>query len=71
MGEVLMSKFGAILSRILFVRIALMILISLNFASVQAAQSTYSENEILIAVENLFGATTKLLTFFWGQPPNS
>ena len=54
-----MSKFEAILSRILFVRIALMILISLNFASVQAAQSTYSENEILIAVENLFGATTK------------
>ena len=38
---------------------AFLLIFSLHISSARAAQATYSENEILAAAKNLFGATTK------------
>ena len=54
-----MLKFSTISCRFLSVAVAVVILLSINLSNAQSAQVTYSEDEILLAVENLFGATTK------------
>lgn len=41
------------------VTVIIWMLFSLNISKVNAAQATYSVDEILLAVENLFGATSK------------
>lgn len=54
-----MLKFSSIFCRFLSVAVAVVMAISINLSNTQAAQVTYTEDEILLAVENLFGATTK------------
>jgi hypothetical protein len=54
-----MSIFNSISSRCFYVVVIISILFSLNISKVYAAQDTYSVDEILLAVENLFGTTSK------------
>ena len=54
-----MSKLSALPLRFASVAATFLLVFSLNISAARAAQATYSENEILAAAENLFGATTK------------
>ncbi len=45
--------------RFAFVSFIIWMMFSLNISKANAAQATYSVDEILLAVENLFGATSK------------
>lgn len=54
-----MKKLETTFIRFPFFVIAIWVLFALNISKVQAAQATYSVDEILLAVENLFGATSK------------
>ncbi len=54
-----MPNFSAFPLRFASVAAAFLLIFSLHISGARAAQATYSENEILDAAENLFGATTK------------
>ena len=54
-----MSIFNSISSRYFYVVVIIWMLFSLNISKVDAAQDTYNVDEILLAVENLFGTTSK------------
>ncbi|MBT3305575.1 MAG: DUF1134 domain-containing protein [Alphaproteobacteria bacterium] len=54
-----MPKFPDLSFRFTGLAAALLLAFSLHVPSAQAAENTYSENEIMAAAENLFGATTK------------
>ena len=54
-----MFKLPSIFRRFLVLAVVFMMSLSLNLSIAQASPITFSENEILLAVENLFGATTK------------
>ena len=54
-----MPKLSALPFRIAGVAAAFLLVFSLQITNARAQQATYSENEIIAAAENLFGATTK------------
>jgi hypothetical protein len=54
-----MFRFSTISSRFASLVVAIMVSLLINLSNARASKVTYSENEILSAVENLFGATTK------------
>ena len=54
-----MPKLSALPFRIAGVAAAFLLVFSLQINYARAQQATYSENEIMAAAENLFGATTK------------
>ena len=54
-----MPKLSALPFRIAGVAAAFLLVFSLQITNARAQQATYSENEIMAAAENLFGATTK------------
>ena len=54
-----MPKLSALPFRIAGVAAAFLLVFSLQINNARAQQATYSENEIMAAAENLFGATTK------------
>jgi hypothetical protein len=54
-----MLKLSTLPLRFTGVAAAFLLIFSLHISGARAAQATYSENEILAAAENLFGATTK------------
>jgi len=54
-----MPKFPDCYFRLTGLAAAFLLVFALHVPSARAAQATYSENEIMAAAENLFGATTK------------
>jgi len=54
-----MPKLSALPFRIAGVAAVFLLVFSLQITNARAQQATYSENEIIAAAENLFGATTK------------